>query len=357
MFGTGYYACNSFDDTHDAQDPEPIGFPALTGGIGAGTHDFGSTFSDVEEEGPIETTNTTRHIHRKGTGKHFRHRVLQARDHNVMAKRQGKAAPGAAGSRDGLRSNTEGDRLKDENAKLKRRVEELQKAAKEDSVKKAKTKKTEVKAIIETDGTWAEIEKSFRRKVWPHIKFLNNEEEELEVMTLTLMNTSEWRRLKTIPECELEEHVKPYLTVYGTQLCSLMNKARSEDQSAVRTRYLKDVNSGMKVSAKMYLWLLQRPDHLLILEEDTDDPEQNAKHKEENEKNQYHRERLQHFLTKYVDKGAPTKTWTPEIQATRTLSNYKDNSGKDVIPPECEAAIILYIENNEKEVGVAGWTD
>ena len=350
LFGTGIFTCNSFDDNQDNQDAqdltEPIGFPSLTGGLGPHRDDLGTTFSDFEEQ----DKEFSAPIPRKRGKNLGNHQVLTSRDSNIMARAKRPQAKGTAATpRNGLRSTTEESRYKAENEELKRKVADLQKEASDNKNKKVKTKKHEVVQVVLTDGVWSEIESQFKKKVWPHIKFLNNEDEELEAMTLTLMNTSEWRRLKQIPQEELAEHVKPYLTVYGQKLTSLMNRTRSEDQSAVRTRYIKDINEGVKVTAKQYLWLLQRPDTILILEEDTDDEAQNAKHREENAKNKYHRDRFVHFLMNYIDKVAPTKTWNPEMQATKILSDYKDKSKKDIMPPEVEAALILFLENNEKK--------
>ena len=343
MFGTAYFGCGSFDyhqqgDREDAQALD--GFPALRA---PNQEDLGTAFSDIEEEDLPRPAN-------RG-GKHLRQHVLLSRDQNRMGgsskhNRRGNKGGGAAATR----STTEGDRMKKENEQLKREIEDLKSEVQ--TAKKAKvvvSKKVVVEKKEWTKGVWTEIEDAFKFKVWPYIKFMNGPEDEVVVMKAALKLTSEWRVLKKIPEDQLDDHVKAYLTTYGAVLASSMNKTRSEDQSAVRTRYIKDWNNGVKISAKMHLWLMQRPEQLLILEENTDDPEVNAKNKEVNDKNKDIRDRMQHFLMNFVDKGVPRKTWSPDMQCSKTLSNYKDKEGNDVIPPESEAAILLYIENNEQK--------
>ena len=173
--------------------------------------------------------------------------------------------------------------------------------------------------------------------------------DEDKIMTLVLKETEDWKNLKDLTEEDLLEQIEVYLKAYGTKLTELMNKTRSEDQSAVRKRYIEDVQGGMIVSAKKYLGVMQRPDLLLLLDEDTDDQGVNDQNKEVNKNNKRYRERFQHFLTTFLTVGAPSKTWTPELQSSKCLSNYKDKDGVDFIPPEAEAMIILYVENNEKK--------
>ena len=106
----------------------------------------------------------------------------------------------ASGRAAATRSNTENDRLKAEVAakdkemaakekepqEFKRRLEDLENQDKDDPNKKAKKEKHEVKPKKKIPGIWSELRTSFRNNACPHVKFLNSEEDEIEVMIRAL---------------------------------------------------------------------------------------------------------------------------------------------------------------------------
>ena len=98
---------------------------------------------------------------------------------------------------------------------------------------------------------------AFKQKVWPDHKFMSCEEDEYQIMTLVLKATDDWKNMKDLTEEDLREQIAVYQKVYGTKLTTLMNKIRSEDQSAVRKRFIEDVQGGMIISAKKYLGVMQ----------------------------------------------------------------------------------------------------
>ena len=171
-----------------------------------------------------------------------------------------KTAPEAAqGGSPTTRSATENKRQAEELAKANQEIAEYERkldlAEKKgkDSNKRVKATKYQVYAVSEKSGTWHEMEKAFKNRVWPHHKFMSCEEDEYQIMTLVLKATDDWKNMKDLSEEDLREQIAVYQKVYGTKLTTLMNTIRSTDQSAVRKRYIEDVKANKIVSAKKYL--------------------------------------------------------------------------------------------------------
>ena len=388
----------SFDEGQDAQEFDDVGgnyeddygeFGGFHGHLDQETDDFGTEFGDEEyhqhsqgyRSRPRRPVNSGPTIigqgaprRRKG-GKILRvpdqdprTEPLTQRNLNIMAKDKlgkQKKKTSASGRTAVTRSDTERDRLKAEVAEkdkamaakekelqdAKRKLEDLQNQGKDDSNKKAKTEKHEVKPKKKNEGIWLELKNSFRTNSYPYVKFLTCEADEIEVMLRALRYTSQWEHLKDLSEEDQEAEAKSYVEVYGHKMSAEMNEIRTQHQSAIRTRWIKARKDDKAPSAAQLLRVARRnPVYLQILDEEGGTPEENEKNKAINQENEKYRLRFKDYVLTFVPTCIHNSAWNKDIMTEHVLCDYVDkDTGDDIVPAAVEAMVLLFVENNEKK--------
>ena len=262
-----------------------------------------------------------------------------------------EAAP--PGTKPPTRSDTEPARLKEELADVKQENNEMKKRLElleNNGSKKAKAQKHVVQQKKKNKGVWTELKSALVDKVYDEKKFLNNEADEYDLMHECLQYTEEWPRIQDLKPADLKAEVESYQDAYGSQLVAEMNTKRSTDQTKVRDKWLelrkKDKDPGL-TAEQMLRVALRNPKYLLVLDEDAGDPEENAKNKQVNETNKKYRDRFQILMSEFVPCCVHTNGWAPDVQTKHIVSEYRDEDGKDMVPPAVEAMIIVFIENNQ----------